>query len=67
MKNGGYEMFDPINAFGKELEATTLLKRGFHRNFNNPFIGFWLNLAGWWATMTNETISIFKAVESFGW
>jgi len=41
MRNGVFEMFDPISAFeAGGLGAKTLLKKGFYRNFNNSFIGF---------------------------
>ena len=44
-----FQSFDPISVFkgGGELETKTPLKKGSYRNFNNPFIDFWLNLAGW--------------------
>jgi len=40
MKNGVFEIFDPIVALGGKLGGKPLLKRGFYPNFNNYFIRF---------------------------
>jgi len=40
VKNGDFDIFEPIGACGGELDAKTLLKTDFHSSFDKYLMNF---------------------------
>jgi len=64
-KKGVFLIFDLIGAFGVELGAKTLFKRGFYRNLNYSSLDFDETQQNGVGPMKDGAISIFRTIEPF--